>query len=209
MSKRGIALVLTATVAVSALAFVGYQSQASSSYTFLVRGYVTQVHHATNKVHVSATYASDRAKADLAGNDLEYSVNGAAFYKWENGIKKRVTWTKSAEVGDEVVMYGTRRNESQTVRWLVVNDRTFTVIGKIKDHDKSAKTMQVAVTSSTYHNSVYAGKDIIIKYDGNTRFTSDGRTVESDDIPASNQRAKFTGDQDFSTWKVTQVWNNY
>lgn len=203
-----IALSLAAAVAVGALALTGYRTQAASS-TFTVRGIVTKVDRNANKIHVSANYVIGDLKTELAGVNTEYSVNGAAFYKWQNGKKNRVTWTKSAEVGNEVVMYGSKRGDSYPVRWLVVNDRTFTIVGKIREHNKTLKQFQVAVTSSTYKNSVYAGKDIIIRYNGNTAFTSDGQTVESDDIPAGNQRAKFKGDISHSNWTANTVRNNY
>lgn len=208
MPKKTIAIGLGTAVIVGVLAMAGFGSQAASN-TFTVRGIVTKINTDTSKVYVSANYVVGNLKEELAGVNTEYSLNGAALYKWQNNKKNRVTITKSAQEGDEVVMYGTKKGDSYTARWMVVNDRAFTVIGKVKEHNKTLKQFQVAVTSSTYKNSVYAGKDIIVRYGSSATFTSDGNTVEADDIPAGNQRARFTGSISHSNWIVTKVENNY
>jgi hypothetical protein len=214
MYRRGISSLLVGVGAVTLVAGLivwGQQSQASSDqYTFLVRGIVTEANHSANTVRMYATHTSAEAKADLSGTEVDYNVSDAVFYKWSNGVKTRVTWTKSAQIGDEIVMRGAAKGDGRyNVSWLVVNDRSFEVTGKLIDYDQSNMKVTVSVTSSTFKPTMYNGKDLVIYYRDNTKFYArSGAEMEQDALSADTQKVKLVGSMEKHIFKASKLYND-
>lgn len=208
MSWSFLITIAAAALVLGGLAYSHRTSAAADRYQFLVRGIVIEVDQKGNSVRVSATHTSDSAD-ELAGVPTDFNVNGAKFYKWTNGVKKRVSLTKSAQVGDEVVMRGAAKdNGNYNVQWLVVNDRTFTITGKLKEHETGAKTLKVAINTSTYKQSQFLDKEVIINYGNSTTFKTDGSEVNPDEVPGSSQKVKIVGKIEDNKWNATHVFNN-
>lgn len=190
-----------AVVAVLSLAALG-SSAATDSYKFTARGVVTAVDADTKIVTVSITHASEKAKNDLIGETKDFRSSTAKVYKSAGSKKVRVK-VSSINDGDEIVMKGAAKSDgSFAVSWAEINDRSFTLNGTLKEHDSTHKTLKIAVTSSTYKSSTYNGKDVVVKYTGNTVFKSGGEVREPDDIVADNQTVKVTGKIVGSNWDL-------
>ncbi len=187
----------------------GHQSQASSdNYVFLVRGIVTEVSHPANTVRMYATYTSAAGEGDLAGKELDYDVHGAVFYKWQNSKKNKVTFTKSAQVGDEIVMKGTKKGDRLSVAWLVVNDRSFDMQGNLIDYDQDHMLMKLSVSSSTFKAERYVGKDVTVSYRDNTPFYArSGGEMEHDTLSADAQKVRIVGKMEGDVLKVYKFYN--
>lgn len=196
---------------VAALALWANKTNAGSDrYTFLIRGYVTKVDTVNNTVRVSATHTSPAATADLGGVPTDYNVKGAKFYKWTNGVKKRVSFTKSAVVGDEVVIRGAAKtNGNYNAAWLVVNEKDFEIVGKLRGNDLNKKQLTVLVGTSTYKQTQFANKEVVVQYSNSTKFKAAGKDIDNDDVSANNQTVKVKGQIQSGNWIVTNVWDNY
>lgn len=184
---------------------------AGDRYKFLAKGIVTEVNTTGNTIRVVATYASDQAKSDLLGTAIDYTVKGSTFYKWQNGKKNRVTFTKVAQVGDEVVVYGAAKANGQyNASWVVCNDRSFSVIGKLREHKAEAKQLRLEVISSTYKDAYYKNKEIWVEYGNNAKlYTNTNAEMNWDDLTVSDQRFKVQGSIQTNKWDVTKAWDNY
>ncbi|MDP3997616.1 MAG: hypothetical protein Q8P73_03920 [bacterium] len=206
-----VALGVAAFLMVASMALWAQRGDAGSDrYVFLVRGIVTAMDTGNKTVTVSATHASDLATNDLAGQEVVYNIRPANFYKWTNGVKKRVTLTKSAQVGDEVVMRGAAKTNGQyNVSWLVVNQKSFTVIGKLKENNLVTKTVKILVGTSSYKQSSFVDKEVVMHYTNDTKFKALGKDVDNDDVTANNQLVKVSGTIDYGNWNVANFWDGY
>ena len=194
----------------ASIAVVGTQSLgATDVYKFLVRGIVTEVTSSANSVTMYSTHVSGLAKTDLAGVIKDFNVKTTKFYKWTAGKKKRVT-IGSVKVGDEVVMRGVKKSNGQfNVTKLTVNDRSFSIVGKLKTIDTTTRKMTILVGTSTYKQITYANKEVEVTYDDNTEFKSLGSLINVDELVADSQQVKVIGAiVNDGQWEVTNLWNN-
>ena len=192
------------------IAVIGTQSLgATDVYKFLIRGIVTEVTSSANSVTMYSTHVSDLAKTDLGGVVKDFNVKTTKFYKWAGGKKKRVT-IGSVKVGDEVVMRGVKKSNGQfNVTKLTVNDRSFTIVGKLKKIDTTTRELTILVGTSTYKQKTYVNKEVVMTYDDNTEFKSLGALINFDELVANNQKVKVIGAiVNDGQWEVTRLWNN-
>jgi hypothetical protein len=192
------------------IATVGTQSLgATDVYKFLVRGIVTEVTASANSVTMYSTHTSDLAKNDLGGVVQDFNVKTTKFYKWVGGKKVRVK-IGSVKVGDEVVMRGVKKSNGQfNVTKLTVNDRSFSIVGKLKEIDTTNRKLTILVGTSTYKQKTYVDKEVVMTYDDNTEFKSLGSLINFDELVANNQKVKVIGAiVNDGQWEVTNLWNN-
>ena len=208
--KVGWLVGVAAVALVAGLVTWGHRTQAASdNYVFVARGIVTEVNHTANTVRMAAAYTSASATNDLSGTAMDYNVNGAKFYKWQNNKKVRVTWTKSAQVGDEIVIRGTKKNDRYTASWLVVNERNFTMTGRLIDLDKSNRKMTISVITSTYKPANFNGKDVTVYYRDNSKFYARSLAeMEEDALRADNQKVKIVGAMEGNNFKFTKLYDD-
>lgn len=181
------------------------------TYKFVARGNVSEVDRANNTVTVNVKHASAKAVDDLAGNTVEFNVNGAKVYKWVNGKKVRVT-LGGVPAGQEVVLEGAKRSEGRfNVSKLTVNDNAFSIVGILKDKDASNKTLKVEVSYTSYKSSIFKDKTITLYYGGNTKFyTREGSEIQVEDFTEDDQKVKITGTvTSGSKWEALKLWDNY
>lgn len=198
-------------VAVVAVASAGTALASSDSYKFVVRGNVTRVDRTANTVTVYTQHASPLAQDDLAGETVEFNVSGAKVYKWVNGKKIRVT-LGGVPVGYEVVMEGAKRSEDRfNVTKITVNDNAFTVVGKLRGHSTSNKTLTVDVSYTSYKPKTFSDKRITFNYGNNTKFyTKAGKEMNADELANNDEPVKITGTvSNGSKWEALKVTDDY
>ncbi len=214
---RMVVLITSAAALSVAISLFGMNAYAAETYTFTARGIVTGLDHGNQNVtiavtHVATASSPTQAKEDLAGNPIVYKLAGAKFYKWENGKKVVKTFTKalpSGSAGAEVVIKGAAKGSGNfNVSWLVVNDSSFTVVGKLKAIDLPTKTIKVLVGTSTYKQSAFVNKEVVMQYSNSTKFKAQGKDVDADEIPSSGQKVRVTGSLKDANWKVTNFFDN-
>lgn len=194
---------------VALLAVVAVGANATDEYAFLVRGIVTENNTTTKTVRVYVTHTSPAAQNDLAGNVQDFSVSTATFYKWVSGVKKTVNQS-AATVGSEVVLKGVKKTSGQfNVTALTVNDRSFEIVGKIREHDTALRRVKILVGTSTYKQAFYVNKEVAMQYDDNTVFMSLGKVINSDEVTADNQTVKVRGVVSNGAWELSRFWDDY
>jgi len=204
-------LVVGAIVVCAGVAFATPAFASTHSYKFLVRGNVIEVDKANKTVTVNSTHASANAKEDLAGEVVEFNASAAKVYKWVSGKKVRVT-LGGVPVGHEVVMEGTKRSEGRfNVSKITVNDNAFSVVGILRKHDKSNKTLKLDISYSSYKSAAVLGKRVSFQYSGNTKFYSrSGAEMSKDDLGKGDQNLKVVGIvTNGNKWEVQKVTDNY
>lgn len=194
------------------LALYGLQSKAASDrYVFTARGVVTARDTDLKTLNISVTHLdTEKAKDDLLGvNQVFYTPTGK-FYKNAAGKDQRITFTNIA-IGQEVGFKGVSKTDGKfNITWLRVNDRSFTVVGTIKDVNRTNKTYTVEISSTTYRAGSYKGKNVIMNYGNNSVFTSGGNEVNADDVKAGDKKIKVTGTvTDFNKWEISKLVDNY
>ncbi|MEK7499845.1 MAG: hypothetical protein AAB649_04540 [Patescibacteria group bacterium] len=200
-----------AVVAIAAVAFSIPALASSDSYKFLIRGNVTEVDKANKTITVVSTHTSANAQDDLAGELVEFNTSAAKIYKWVNGKKVRVT-LGGVPVGHEVVMEGAKRSEGRfNVSKITVNDNAFTVVGILRNHNTSDKTLKVDVSYSSYKSAAVVDKRITFQYAGNTKFYSrTGAEITKEDLGDGDQNIKVVGIvTNGNKWEALKVTDDY
>ncbi len=196
-------------IAVTALV-LGFALPAhAADYPFTIRG-VVDVASTTKIVNVTATTATSKALTETVGLNIGYSISKAKVFKYVNGVKKPTTATH-IKLGDEVVMKGTKVGGTFKVDTLVINNRDFEVVGKVKEVHTDLKTIVVLVSRSTYRQSGIKGKEVTFKYNSDTVCRRLGSVVDCSTIPENNQLVKLVGgvtgaDQ---VYELSKVYDNY
>lgn len=188
--------VIVGGLAVLALVAVAHYAQAASTYKFTIRGVVKEVDKTNKTISIYTTHTSDdKAAADLSGNTVEFKTTGAKFYKYDNNSKKVRIAIGNVPVQSEVVVKGTKRSEtSYVINELTVNQSTFSLVGTVKKHDTTNKTISVEVSTSTYKEKDLKGKTVIVYYGGNTKFYNAAlKDINSDELNNNLEKAKVTG----------------
>lgn len=202
---------IAGVIVIAAVAlYAGFSSAAGDRYSFTARGVITFIND-DNSIDVSVTHVSGKGEDDLKGAKRAFkTVSTTKYYKVVSGKDKRVTRSNLA-VGQEIGFKGIAKDDgSYVITWLRVHDRTFTVIGKLKDVDRGLKEYKVSVTTSTYRPGTYNGKDVIMNYGGNTKFTSGGVERNADEVKVGDQKVKITGTvTDHGKWEITTLIDNY
>lgn len=183
----------------------------SDSYKFVARGNVIEVDKPNKTLTVNTTHASASAVDDLAGEVVEFNASAAKVYKWVNGKKVRVT-LGGIPVGNEVVMEGAKRSEGRfNVSKITVNDNAFTVVGILRTHDTSNKTLKLDVSYSSYKSTSVVDKSVTFQYAGSTKFYSrTGAEITKDDLGDGDQNIKIVGKvTNGNNWEALKVTDDY
>lgn len=167
---------------------------ASDRYKFSIRGNVTAVDRANNTVTIYTTHASSKAETDLAGEKVEFTTQGAKIYDYVKGKKHRTT-LGHVPVGNEVVAKGAKKSNGQFgITELTVNGNTFSLVGVVQGRNAGDKTITINVTTSTYKEANYKGKDLVVYYGNNTVFRNDSlEQINADELASNQETAKITG----------------
>lgn len=190
--------------------YAGFTSAAGDRYNFVARGIISKIED-DGALHVSVTHVTGKGEDDLKGvNRLFKTVTTTKYYKNTGGKDKRVT-KRNLVVGQEVGFKGVAKEEdSYVITWLRIHDRAFTVVGKLKDVDRGLKEYKVSVTTSTYRPGTYNGKDVIMNYGGNTKFTSGGVERNADEVKVGDQKVRITGTvSDHGKWEISTLQDSY
>lgn len=189
-----------------------YSTQAASAvYSFVARGTISQFDETNKTIKVAVTKVDGKGKDDLEGNTTEFIIDSTAkVLKVASGKDARVTYHNLA-LGQEVAFKGVKKdNDTYVLSFIRINDRSFQIIGTLESLTKGTKTMKITVTSSTYKPTTYPkGSNITMTYTDDTVFRKDSTNISTVDLNADAQKVKVWGYIDGSTWKVTQLWNNY
>ena len=190
--------------------YAGFSRAAGDRYKFVARGVITFIND-DNSLDVSVTHVTGKGEDDLKGAKRTFkTVSTTKYYKVASGKDKRIT-RRNLAVGQEIGFKGVAKDDgSYVITWLRVHDRSFTVIGKLKDVDRGLKEYKVAVTTSTYRPGTYNGKDVIMNYGGNTKFTSGGVERNADEVKVGDQKVRITGTvTDHGKWEISTLQDNY
>ncbi len=207
------------SVAVIALALavgvvVPGSAQASSNvYNFSARGIITAFDEGGKTVQVDVTKVDGKGKTDLEGNSTQFVVGSAKVLKVVNSKDKSVTY-HNLSIGQEIAFKGVKKNDdTYSLSFIRINERSFTVVGSLQSHSTSAKTLKILVTSSTYKPGTYKkSTEIDMSYKDDATFYEKitATEVAFTDVKADAQRVKVAGTiTGTSTWQVTKLWNNY
>src|SRR3989344_2414642 len=197
----------TAGLAAFALAFA--MPSEAADYPFVIRG-VVDVAVTTKIVNVTATNASSKATADTVGKNVGYSLTTAKVYKYINGVKKLVS-ASHIKLGNEVVMKGNKVGGTFKVTELTINDRSFEILGRVRDLNTDNKTITVQVARSTYRESGLKGNRITINYDTKTACKRLGSAIGCSTINTPDNIIKIVGSVTGTNQKyeATKIWAQY
>ncbi len=212
---------VVAVIVAAIIATMGTGSQAGE--VVLVRG-IVKPGGDSNSINVYYTHiatASDPTK--LRGLRKDVDLANANKYEWvESGgslVKKRVS--SNPTPGKEVVAYGTLRNDLRiNASWVVENYREYTMEGTLEGNsldtgktDSGWLTVNVdslifrdITPSKKFKESQFKDLDVLVRYNGLTRFTALGKAKQADDVTAAQQNVKIEGEmQDESTFVASKV----
>lgn len=209
MTKTSLLSARMGVVSVAAFALAFALPTYAADYPFTIRG-IVEVSSTAKVVNVTATNASLKAATDTVGFNIGYSISKAKVFKYINGVKKPVAATQ-IKLGNEVVMKGTKTGGTYKVDTLVINNRDFEVVGKVKEVHTDLKTIVVLVARSNYRESGIKGKEVTFKYSDATVCRRLGSVVNCDTIPENNQLVKLFGgvtgtDQ---VYELSRAYDNY
>lgn len=199
----------TLSLAIAALALGFALPTYAADYPFTIRG-VVDVAVTTKVVNVTATTASKKAEDEVVGVNLGYSISKAKVFKYINGVKKP-TSAKQIKLGDEVVMKGTKKGGTFKVDTLVINTRTFEIVGRVKDINTDIKTITVFVARSTYRQAGIKGKEITLTYNSDTVCKRLGSDVGCSTINTTDNIIKAIGSVTGANqvYELTKVFGQY
>ena len=211
MEKKFLLLLTILAAIILFAAVVSGVFAATKEYSFVVRGEVDSINVARNTIMVTGNYASSKSRTATVGNRIEYRLADATFYKWESGVKKQRN-IKHLKVGNEVVMSGDKMVGSQyNVTKLTINDRSFTVLAKVREVDTSEDWIKAEVGRSTYKHAAFNGVQVKFHYNSETTCMRLGTEIGCSEIDALGQGIKLKGGLTGAgnKWELTNAWNNY
>ncbi len=181
----------------------------AADYPFTIRG-VVDVAVTTKVVNVTATKSSAKAIVDTEGMNIGYSISKAKVFKYINGVKKPVAKTQ-IKLGDEVVMKGTKKGGTFKVDTLIINTRSFEIVGRVKDINTDLKTITVLVARSTYRQAGIKGKEITLTYNSDTACKRLGSDVGCSTINTTDNIIKAKGGVTGANqvYELTAVYGQY
>jgi hypothetical protein len=196
--------------AFAAIALIFAAPAFAADYPFTLRGVVDITPPTKSVVYVTVTSASTKAIAETQGFNLGYSISKAKIYKITNGVKK-VALASAIKTDDEVVMKGNKVGGTFKVNELVINERTFEIIGKVDSINTDLKTIDVVVAHSTYREKGLKGNVITLKYNSATLCKRLGSTVACSTVPENKQVIKAKGSVTGANqvYELTNFWDQY
>lgn len=188
---------------------------AGDKYKFTARAIITSVDEANKSFKADVSKATgDKAHDNMEGSNIEFKTGTAKVFKSIGGKDKRGTYHNFA-VGQEVGLKGVAKaDDTFVLDFARIHERSFSVVGLLKNHDTSAKTLKISVITSSYKVSTYTkGTEITMSYrDQDTTFYS--KTTKTPvvftDVKANDQKVKVSGYlEKASTWQVTELIDGY
>lgn len=183
----------------------------NTDYNFTLRGVVDVKTPTKSIAYVTVTQGSDKALSETKNQNIGFSISTAKIYKITpaNG-KKLVSWT-SIKMGDEVVMKGRKVGGTFKVTELVINNRNFEIVGKVREVHTDLKTIVVFVAHSSYREAGIKGKEITLNYNDSTVCKRLGSSVDCSTIAEKNQVIKAVGSVTGTNqvYELSKVWDNF
>ena len=202
-------------LAVAAILFLASSANAANSvYSFTARGTISDDNEPdkTIKVDITKVVGKEQAKTDLDGENKEFKVGTAKVLRVVQGKDKSATY-KTLAIGQEIGFKGVKKDDDTFVLTFIrIHDRNFTVIGTLDALDKSANTLTVLATNSTYKPATYKnGAKINMSYTDDITFYEKGNIERAEsDISMDNQKVKLVGViKNSSTWEVLKFYNKH
>lgn len=199
-----------ASVAALALAFAFISTPAEAATSFTVRGIADKT-LTKSAIYITSTYASASIKDDVIDKNIGYSLSSSTkYYKYVNKKKVPTSWS-SVRLGHEVVAKGNVVSGSYKVTELTINDRSFSIVGKVSDVTTSSNTIKVNVSTSTYKQPNIKGKDVAMTYSSKTVCMQAGSEIGCSEILSDGQKIKVEGGVTGTgnTYELLKVWNKY
>ncbi|HSX24916.1 MAG TPA: hypothetical protein VLG69_03040 [Candidatus Andersenbacteria bacterium] len=193
------------------LLVLGFVSSTHASSSFVVRGIVDVTAPTKDAVYVTGTYASNQDTTDEAlDKNIAYKTSKATVQKYVNNKLVATTW-KSIKFGQEVVLFGTGESGSYTVNRIVINDRTFSIIGTVATTNHDNDQFQVLVKTSSYKPLTYKNTYVTIHYSSTTKCMEAGKEIGCSDIASDGQKIHVIGGLTGTSnqFDATKVWNKY
>lgn len=200
---------LVATVLLITALWAHYTS-AASSYPFLVKGRVEKINTTTNRITVYTPHTSAAATAEMKNKTHTIVFTDAALYEWINGVKQK-TQSSRFRVGHEVVIRGMKTTGGTfKADWIVINDRGFTLTGRVREVDTELSTIKVLIGNSTYKPATFNNKEVTLQYRPGTVCKRLGTTVGCQSVAKRNQLIKVQGDEakEGYNWIITDLWDS-
>ncbi len=188
-----------AAVAFLAVGFYFGPASTTAAGTFLVRGDVLRYDKGNGTVDVYFRHTNSAAE-HFAGEVHEINVSNAKFYKYDSKQRKVVSTFGSTldNAGYEVVVRGTFGSSNAfKANWLVRNDNTVRLRGKVQGQDTvnnfltvELDTVQYQATKKVYKaKNFLKSKDIRVYYADNSKFRSrDNNTMQEDEMTNDNEK---------------------
>ena len=215
ISLAGIGVAAVAMVAVVAIPSTA--NAATSVYSFVARGVITDFDNNEGTASIDITKVDGKGKQDLEGNNTEFIVkNASTVYKRSAGKDKRVTYHNLA-IGQEVGVKGVKKdNDTYELTFIRIEDRSFIAVGNLESYNANTHTMTILMVSSTYRPTWYNKSrnvkvNMVFGDDYSTFYNHNGKVAISfDDVNADAQKVRLVGYiTDTNTWKVTKLWDKY
>lgn len=195
-------------VALFALA-VALPAHASSS--FVVRGIIDVTAPTKDAVYATGTYASNQDTTNNAlGKNIAYKISKAKIQRYVNGKLTGANW-KSIKFGQEVVMFGTGSDGTYTVNRLVINDRSFSIVGTVAGTTHDSDMFKVLVKTSSYKPITLKNTYVTVHYNSKTMCLQSNTEIGCSDIASDGQRIRVDGGVTGvnNTYNATKVWNKF
>lgn len=191
--------------------------EAANRYSFTARGIVTGLDTNNLDITVDVAKAPGKAQDDLESKITEFDViKTVKVVKQVNGKDKPVTLSH-ATVGKEIAFKGVAKDDdTYQINFIRISDRSFEVLGEIKEHDTAARTVKILIKTSSYKAATYKGQEITMNYNDNSTFYEKNTKTElsPSDLAAEDQKVKIKGsitspDRSTNTWEISTLINNY
>jgi hypothetical protein len=184
-----------------------------TKYSFIAKGTITDVDEANHTIKVDVTKVDGRGKNDMEGSNIEFITNKARVVKVISNKDHSATW-HTFKIGQLVGMKGVaKQDDTYVLSFARIEERNFTILGRLEALDTDAKTMKILVESSAYKPATYKkGTQINMTYTDDTTFYEKATKNEKSpsDVNADAQRVKVMGAITGSnTWEVAKLWDNY
>lgn len=199
-----LALGVVAVAAVGALGHFWQSADAADEYTFLIRGDVVEVDSAQKTMKVNSRITSSAGENDFAGQTVEIQVGKAAFFKYDNKLRKVRATLGSFDVGQEVVIKGAKKSGGNyNASWVVKNYHNVKLRGTLQGHNVDNGTLEIDIDKlvrtadgKAYRTATFPkGDRVTVYYDkDSTKFISRGGTsMNPDEVANNNEQITVEG----------------
>lgn len=192
-----------------------FTTPAFASTAFTATG-IVDVQLTKSVVNITATKASSSISDEVLNENIPYTVSKTTTY-WKYGKDKhnkvvlmKTSWS-AVRFGQEVVVQGVKSGDTFKVSKLIINDRSFSIMGTVSDVDHDNNQFSVLVKTSTYKQAGIKNTYITIKYTSTTKCLESGKEIGCSDITNDSQKIRVDGGVTGTdnTYNAIKVWNKY